>query len=955
VSGQAATEDQLKSVSDVANTGWDVSANGTTGENVAPGDKVDFTGDSNITVAQTGTDLKFNLNKDLDVTSVKTGNSKLDNSGLFVTNGDPINPETTTVGAGSITLTGGSNSDVVLSNNGLDNGGNKITNVAAGTIGLGSTDAVNGGQIQAAGDSLATNVLGGNAEYVNNSFTMSDVGGTGQSTIDEAIKSVNTTANAGWNVSGSGVNEVNIGPNGKVDFIGDSNITVAQTGLEDDGKIGINLNPDLDVTSVKTGNSKLDNSGLSVTNGTYTSSVGATQIVAGGINPVTVNGTTGTVNGLTNTTWDPVNQPIVSGQAATEDQLKVVSDVANTGWDVSANGTTGENVAPGAKVDFSNTDDNIVIAQTGTDLEFNLNPDLDVTSVKTGNSLLNNNGLTIVGGPSITQSGIDAGGKVITGVASGVGSDTNAANIGDLKNAVTGVTNAGLSFKGDRGIAINRKLGETLNITGGAATGAVLTTGNIGIRNDGSDGLIVELAEKVDLGTDGSVKAGVTIIDNTGLTIVGGPSITQSGIDAGGKVIIGVADGLVATGSKEAINGGQLFGTANSVANNFGGGSKVNDNGTISAPKYELNNGVDIYDNVGDALGGLDDRVSANADNITNITNGTAGIVRQDPTTEDITVGSQTGGNSVDFSGIDGNRVLTGVADGKVELGSKDAVNGGQLHSLGSDVAGIIGGEATYDVNGNLTANNIGGTGKGNINDAIASINQGNAQANEDIKVNADNIQANIDRLDSGLSFGADTGDNINKPIGDSSALKFEGSNNITTSATGNSIKFDLNGNISVDSVTADSVTTGNTTVNTNGITIKDGPSMTTDGINAGDKAITGVADGIEVNDAVNFGQLNALDGKLSNSVNELGYKINEVEDDANAGISAAMAMSSLPQAYIPGKSMVGGGIATYNGQSAVAIGVSKVSDNGRWVIKVNGTADTQGNAGGAVGAGFHF
>ncbi|MGP4734763.1 MULTISPECIES: YadA C-terminal domain-containing protein, partial [unclassified Psychrobacter] len=601
-----------------------------------------------------------------------------------------------------------------------------------------------------------------------------------------------------------------------------------------------------------------------------------------------------------------------------------------------------------------------------------LNPDLDVDSVKTGNSKLDNSGLsvndgagnlitvtndglTVTGGPSVTKSGIDAGGKVITGVASGVGSDTNAANIGDLKDAVTSVTNAGLSFKGDRGIAVNRKLGETLNITGGAATGAALTTGNIGIRNDGSEGLIVEIAEKVDLGIDGSVKTGVTIIDNTGLTIVGGPSVTQSGIDAGGKVIIGVADGLVATGSKEAINGGQLFGTANSVANNFGGGSKMNDNGTISAPKYELNDGVDIYDNVGDALGGLDDRVSANADNITNITNGTAGIVRQDPTTEDITVGSQTGGNSVDFSGIDGNRVLTGVADGKVELESKDAVNGGQLHNLGSDVAGIIGGDATYDANGNLTANNIGGTGKGNINDAIASINQGNAQANEDIKVNADNIQANTDRLDSGLSFGADTGDNINKPIGDSSALKFEGSDNITTSATGNSIKFDLNGNISVDSVTADNVTTGNTTVNTNGITIKDGPSMTTDGINAGDKAITGVADGIEVNDAVNFGQLNALDGKLSNSVNELGYKINEVEDDANAGISAAMAMSSLPQAYIPGKSMVGGGIATYNGQSAVAIGVSKVSDNGRWVIKVNGTADTQGNAGGAVGAGFHF
>ncbi|MGB3111089.1 MAG: YadA-like family protein, partial [Psychrobacter alimentarius] len=303
---------------------------------------------------------------------------------------------------------------------------------------------------------------------------------------------------------------------------------------------------------------------------------------------------------------------------------------------------------------------------------------------------------------------------------------------------------------------------------------------------------------------------------------------------------------------------------------------------------------------------------------------------------------------SITLGGGAAGTTITNVAAGNVSAGSTDAVNGSQLHNLGSGVASIIGGDAALDASGNLTASNIGGTGKGNINDAIAAVNQGNAQANE-------NIQANTDRLDAGLNFGADSGTTINKPIGDTTALKFEGGNNITTMATSSGIKFDLNGNIDVDNITADTVTTGNTTVNNSGVTIKDGPSMTTAGINAGNKTITGVADGIEVNDAVNLGQLSALDNKLSNSVNELGYKINEVEDDANAGVSAAMAMSSLPQAYIPGKSMVGGGIATYNGQSAVAIGVSKVSDNGRWVIKVNGTADTQGNAGGAVGAGFHF
>ena len=128
-----------------------------------------------------------------------------------------------------------------------------------------------------------------------------------------------------------------------------------------------------------------------------------------------------------------------------------------------------------------------------------------------------------------------------------------------------------------------------------------------------------------------------------------------------------------------------------------------------------------------------------------------------------------------------------------------------------------------------------------------------------------------------------------------------------------------------------------------------------------------------ESTDAVNGSQLNAtnqyimemerdvgnsvseLGYNMGRSIDDLGYRIGEVEDDANAGISAAMAMSSLPQAYIIGKSMISGGIANYNGESAVALGFSKLSDDGRWVMKLNGTADTQGNVGAAIGAGFHF
>lgn len=111
-------------------------------------------------------------------------------------------------------------------------------------------------------------------------------------------------------------------------------------------------------------------------------------------------------------------------------------------------------------------------------------------------------------------------------------------------------------------------------------------------------------------------------------------------------------------------------------------------------------------------------------------------------------------------------------------------------------------------------------------------------------------------------------------------------------------------------------------------------------------------------NDAVNGGQLyntNQAITKVANSVDDLGYKLDGVQEEANAGISSAMAMASMPQAFLPGKSMISGGIATYNGEGAVAVGMSKLSDNGRWVIKINGSADTKGNAGAAAGVGMHW
>jgi autotransporter adhesin len=119
------------------------------------------------------------------------------------------------------------------------------------------------------------------------------------------------------------------------------------------------------------------------------------------------------------------------------------------------------------------------------------------------------------------------------------------------------------------------------------------------------------------------------------------------------------------------------------------------------------------------------------------------------------------------------------------------------------------------------------------------------------------------------------------------------------------------------------------------------------------------VADGVAGNDAVNVNQLNAglaaanqyTDAKLG----QVQANVDRVSKEANAGAAGAMAMANLPQAAIPGKSMVSAGVAAFDGQAAIALGVSKLADNGRWIVKFSGTANSRGKVGVAAGMGFHW
>ncbi|MGB2786001.1 YadA-like family protein [Psychrobacter sp.] len=748
-----------------------------------------------------GNDVKT-LDKDNNTANFITGDNIVltaDNGGIKVaTAADLVSTSlttgTTVVNADGVTFTGGTNQTVRISNSGLDNGGNQITNVANGTI---ASDAVNFGQLQA----------------------------------------TTTTIDKGFDFDGDTGTTVNRQLGDKLTVRGGA--TVAS-----DLSNGNNIGVVADGTSTLTVKLAKDLTGLNSANFGSGVSISANGLNNGG-------------NKITN-----VAEATTGKDAVNFDQLSATNSLVAKGIKIGdGNSANDQQFALGDTINVTG-DSNITTMASATGVQVKLNNQLNLGnegSMQIGNSIMNSNGFTFTGnGPGrtvrLSSSGLDNGFNRITNVAAGI-ADTDAATVGQL-NATTFALDQGWGLTAQGDVATMIKQGSAIDLNS--------TDGNIKVSrsadNNVSSGLraAAPLAGVNDISFDlnpdlnlDSVTTGDTIMNNNGLTITGGPSVTKAGINA--------AD--------------------------------------------------------------------------TKITN---------------------------------------VVNGDISEGSKDAINGGQLYAQGSGISSIIGGETVYNpVDGTFTNSNIGGTGQNSIDGAIASIKQGEVVINENIQANTTNIQTNTtniatnktnintnttnikvnkDKIDAGLNFGADSGATINKPVGDGSVLTFTGGNNITTTAAGSSIKFDLNGDINIDSVK-----TGNTTINNNGVSIVGGPSMTASGINAAGNKITDVADGMAPRDAVNMGQLDAVSQRLGNNMNELGYKIGEVEDDANAGISAAMAMSSLPQAYIAGKSLIGGGIGTYNGESAVAIGFSKLSNDGRWVMKVNGTADTQGNAGGSIGAGFHF
>ena len=566
-------------------------------------------------------------------------------------------------------------------------------------------------------------------------------------------------------------------------------------------------------------------------------------------------------------------------------------------------------------------DDNITTEAKPNGVQVKLNKVLNVTSVKAGDTTINNDGLTVNGGPSVTKSGINAGNQKITGVEAGT-DDKDAVNVSQL-NDVKKVANKGWNLTANGTNSSNVAPGETVDLNN--------TDGNIQITKNATDDNVTFNLNKTinvtNVNAAGNVTAGDTVLNTDGLTIASGPSVTKSGVNAGNKKISNVADGEVNAKSKDAVNGSQLY---NAVATT---NLTPNATGKIDVPVEgaKLVNAT----TVANAINNSGWNVTVNKD----------GGEAEGEQVQKVSPGNTVtyiAGQNIKIKQAGMNFTISTTKDLKAENVTAKTVNTTTINLGEGDnstpITVVSGKDAAPNVNGE-TPNRMKFGGE------------------------------TIATLSDGLKFGANVGDvygaklnsQINVKGADSNTnwSEFDGGDNVMTNIdkSGN-VRVGIKKNLKVESVTANKFTAGDTVIDNNGVTIKNGPSMTKNGINAGNKQITNVAPGriaADSTDAVNGSQLHEVKADMNNKINHLNGQVNKLGKRVNAGTASALAASQLPQAYIPGKSMVSVAAGNYQGQNAVALGMSRISDNGKIIIRLAGTSDTQGKVGVAVGAGYHW
>lgn len=793
---------QLKAISAAASGAWKLSANGKNSTDVNPGSTIDFSvknsavGKDNLKITKSTQGdkhkIQLTLSDTLKLTKVTTGQSSMSDDGFIIDNGPKMILDG--IDAGNKAITGvadATKDDEAVNYKQLKeikdaatthwqltvNGKNAMSIGQNDTVNLQAANKQNNQNIKIVGDDkrnvtfdLADNI---NVMTVTAGESVMDAAGfrfdggegpsitvTGIHAGDKTIKGVakgedDTDAvnvaqlkeftagmKTGWKLSIDGSNAIDVKAGNTVDFAagktrGDNGKKNIKIHKDSENKVVFSLEDQITLISVTTGNSIMSDEGFGFIDG---------------------DGPRMAIDGI-----DAGNKKITSVADAKDDtdavnykQLKDVKTLAENGWKLSVDGNNSTDVKASSTVDLVAAEGdggykNIKIEKDSENkVTFSLNDALKLTSVTTGNSIMNSEGFKFVdGGPSITANGINAGSKKITNVADAE-EDKDAVNYKQLKDLTAGIK-TGWKLAVEDGEATDVKAGSTVKFVAAADQDEHK---NIKIVRSDNNEVTFDLNELIKVN---KIKVGdeVTITDN-GLVIKRGPSITYGGIDAGDKEVKRVADGILGTDavnlnqlktveekikevadnslvkweedrklitigaekegveinvsnskgesrviagliagkisrdSTEAINGSQLLSITETIADFFGGKKTDIYNGI--KPDYTIQGNT--RNNVFDAFAAVDTSITNIDNKISNVIENS--LVKWNEDEKLITIGKEKGGTKINIAGTGGDRTVAGVKNGKISEDSTEAINGSQINKISTDIAKFFGGDAAF-------------------------------------------------------------------------------------------------------------------------------------------------------------------------------------------------------------------------------------------------------------------
>ncbi|EFK4278202.1 YadA-like family protein [Escherichia coli] len=885
----------------------------------------------------------------------------------------------------------------------------KITNLLAGKVSSDSTDAINGSQLYGVADSF-TSYLGGGADISDTGVLTGPtytIGGTDYTNVGDALAAINTSFSSSlgdallWDAT-AGKFSAKHGINNDPSVITDvANGAVSST--SSDAINGSQLYDVSDYIADALGGNAVVNADGSITTPTYAIAGGSYDNVGDALEAIdttlddallwdeTANGGNGafsaahgkdkTASVITNVANGAVSA--TSSDAINGSQLystnKYIADALGGDAEVNADGTI---TAPTYTI--ANTDYN------------NVGEALDA---------LDNNALlwdaTANNGAGAYSASHDGKASIITNVADGNigedstdainGSQLNATNMmiqqnSEIINQLAGDTSK--NYIGDNGAGINyvrtNDSGLAFNDASAAGIGSTAVGYNTVAKGDSSVAIghgsnsIVETS--IALGSE-SVSSRVIVkgsrntrvtengveigYDTTDGELLGALSI---GDDGKYRQIINVADGSEA---HDAVTVRQLQNAIGAVATTptkyYHANSTAEDSLAVGEDSLAMGAKTIVNGNAGigiglntlvlaDAINGIAIGSNARANHADSIAMGNGSQTTRGAQTNYTAYNMDAPQNSVgEFSvgSEDGQRQITNVAAGSADT---DAVNVGQLKVTDAQVS-----QNTQSItNLNTQVTNLD-TRVTNIENGIGDIVT--TGSTKYFKTNTDGADANAQGKDSvAIGSGSIAAADNSVALGTGSVADEENTISVGSSTNQRRITNVAAGVNATDAVNVSQLKSseaGGVRYDTKADGSIDYSNITLGGGNSSTTRISNVSAGVNNNDAVNYAQLKQSVQETKQYTDqrmvEMDNKLSKTESKLSGGIASAMAMTGLPQAYTPGASMASIGGGTYNGESAFALGVSMVSANGRWVYKLQGSTNSQGEYSAALGAGIQW